>query len=109
MVEKLKSVKTKKAFAYWKACIFSGVYVRITLVEGHAVPMGFCRNPLKNRYIDFEIECVDCKKRKTKREPPKHVRTPTRKARISTARRRSIAKRKDLFNPDKWRRPRSKH
>ena len=96
MVEKLKSVRAKKAYAYWKRCIYSGVYVKITIVEGQPVAMGFCRYKLKNRFIDFEIECIDCKKRKTVREPPKHVRTPTRKARIATGRRRSIAKKKAL-------------
>ena len=97
MVEKLKSARAKKALAYWKGCIHSGLYVKITIVEGQPVTMGFCRYVLKNRFIDFEIECVDCKNRKTVREPPKHERTPTRKARISTGRRRSLAKRK-AFN-----------
>lgn len=96
MVEKLKSARAKKALAYWKGCIHSGLYVKITIVEGQPVAMDFCRYKLRNRFIDFEIECVDCKKRKTVREPPKHERTPLRKARISTGRRRSLAKRKAL-------------
>lgn len=95
----------RKAFYHWKACIHSGVYVKITIIEGRPVSMGFCRYKLKNRFIDFEIECAECKKWKKTRTPPKHERTPTRKARIGTARRRSIAKRKDLFSTDKGRRP----
>lgn len=96
MVEKLRSARAKKALAHWKACIHSGVYVRITVVEGHPVSMGFCRHKLKNSYIDFEIECEGCKKHRTVRKAPKHVRTPLKKARISTGRRRSLAKRKAL-------------
>ena len=96
MVEKLKSVRAKKALAYWKGCIHSGGYVKIRIVEGQPVAMGFCQYRLKNRFIDFEIECLDCKNRRTVRESPKHVRTPLRKARISTGRRRSLAKRKAL-------------
>lgn len=88
--------KSRKAFYHWRACIHSGLNVRITIVEGAPVSMGFCRHKLKNRFIDFEIECEDCKKWKMTRTPPKHVRTPTRKARIGTARRRSIARRKEV-------------
>jgi len=98
LVEKLKSVRAKKAYAHWKACIHSGVTVRITIIEGQPVSMGFCRHKLKNRYIDFEIECEYCKYHKTIRTPPKHVRTPTRKVRISTGRKRSLAKKKALYD-----------
>ena len=103
MTEKLKGEAAQKAYRIWKACIHSGVTVRITIIEGHPVSMGFCRHKLKNRYIDFEIECGDCKKFKMTRTPPKHERTALRKARIGTARRRSIANRNELFDTDKWR------
>ena len=102
MTEKLKGEAAQKAYFFWKACIHSGVMVRITIIEGHPVSMGFCRHPLKNRYIDFEIECSDCKNFRMTMTPPKHERTALRKARIGTARRRSIANRKDLFDTDKW-------
>ena len=92
----MSKTKNLKAFWHWKACIFSGSFIRIEHVEGVPVSMGYC-NRLK-RWVDFEIECPDCKKRRTERRPPKHERTPTRKARIGTARRRSIARRKERFN-----------
>ena len=104
MVEKLKGKAARNAFRHWKACIHSGITVRITIVEGHPVSMGFCRHKLKNRYIDFEIECPSCKKHKRIRTPPKHERTATRRARIGTARRRSIAKSKEHFERF-WKRP----
>ena len=104
MTEKLKSEAAQKAYRIWKACIYSGVTVRITIIEGQPVSMGFCRHKLKNRYIDFEIECADCKNHKMIRNPPKHERTALRKARIGTARRRSIVNRNELFDTDKWRR-----
>ena len=108
MTEKLSSVRAKSAFAYWKACIHSGVTVRITLIEGHPVSMGFCRHKLKNRYIDFEIECPSCGSHKMTRTPPKHERTAVRKIRIGTARRRSIAKSRDLFEMKQRRKPGTK-
>lgn len=86
---------SRKAFYHWKACIFSGGYVKIEIVEGVPVSMGYC-NQIK-RWVDFEVECPMCKKWKMTRTPPKHERTPTRKARISTARRRSIARKKEHF------------
>lgn len=91
----LKDKGKLEAFVFWKACIFSGFIVKIEFVEGVPVSMGYCRKV--KRWVDFEIECPICKKRKTVRAKPKHVRTPTRKARIGTTRRRSIAKSRDLF------------
>ena len=95
---------SRKAFYHWRACIHSGVKIRIVIAEGHPVSMGFCRHKLKNRYIDFEIECEGCKKHKKTRTPPKHVRTPIRKVRIGTARRRSMARRKEHFEFT-WKKP----
>ena len=60
---------------------------------------------------DIEIcpECGhNCTDYRMVRVPPKHERTATRKARIGTARRRSIANRKDLFDTDKWKVPGTK-
>ena len=108
MTEKLKGKAAQKAYRIWKSCIHSGVTVRITIIEGHPVSMGFCRHKLKNRYIDFEIECGDCKNHKMTRTPPKHERTALRKTRIGTARRRSISNRNELFDTDKWRSPGTK-
>ena len=105
---RLKGEAAQKAYFLWKACINSGVMVRITIIEGQPVSLGFCRHPLKNRYIDFEIECADCKNHKMTRTPPKHERTALRKARIGTARRRSIVNRKALFDTDKWKVPGTK-
>ena len=105
MTEKLKSKAAQKVYRIWKACIHSGVTVRITIIEGHPVSMGFCRHKLKNRYIDFEIECPNCGSHKMTRTPPKHERTAIRKIRIGTARRRSLAKSKDLYDNEKWRVP----
>jgi len=94
MVEKLKREAARRAFYHWKICIHSGLKVKIVTVEGDPVAMGYCRN--KERDIDFEVECPDCKKHRITRRPPQHERTPTRKARISTGRRRSLAKKKAL-------------
>jgi len=103
-INKLTGEVARKAYYHWRACIFSGGYVRIEVVEKVPVSMGYCN--LLKRWVDFEIECMICKKRRTERRPPKHERTPTRKARIGTARRRSIAKSKDLFE---MRQRRKKH
>jgi len=98
--------KNVKAFYKWKACIYSGGFVRIEVIEKTPVSMGYCNK--KKRWVDFEIECEICKSFKVTRDPPQHERTATRKARIGTARRRSIAKRNDLFDTEKWRRPGTK-
>lgn len=90
----------RKAFRQWKLCIFSGLTVKIVIVEGKSVSMGWCNKGKEawvGRWVDFELECPDCKKHKFTRSPPKHERTATRKARIGTARRRSIARRKKDF------------
>ena len=108
MMQNLRDKATLKAYRIWKACIYSGVTVRITIIEGYPVSMGFCRHKLKNRYIDFEIECPNCESHKMTRTPPKHERTALRKARIGTARRRSIVNRKALFDTDKWKVPGTK-
>ena len=102
-MEKLKGKAALKAYRIWKLCIHSGLNVKIEIVEGQSVAMGFCRD--KERDVDFELECVSCKAFSATRKAPKHERTPTRKARIGTARRRSIARKKELFDPEKWRRP----
>lgn len=103
-INKLTGEAARKAYYHWRACIFSGGYVKIVIVEKAPVSMGYCKK--LERWIDFELECTDCKKHKITRTPPKHERTPTRKARIGTARRRSIAKSKDLFE---MRQRRKKH
>ena len=106
MVEKLKGKAAQKAYRIWKLCIHSGINVKIEVVEDRPVAMGFCRK--KDRDVDFEYECVPCKKFSANRKAPKHERTALRKARIGTARRRSIANRNDLFDTDKWRSPGNK-
>ena len=95
MTEKLKGKAALKAYRHWKLCIHSGLTVKIEIIEGTPVSMGFCKK--KNRNIDFQIECEMCKSHKITRSPPQHERTATRKARIGTARRRSIARSRDLF------------
>jgi len=90
----------RKAFRHWKTCIYSGMTVKIEMIEGESVSMGWCNKGKKDwigKWVDFEIECSSCKKHKFSRTPPKHVRTATRIARISTARRRSISKSNDLI------------
>ena len=92
--------KKTKAFYHWKACIFSGMTVKIVIVEGKPVSMGWCNKGKEawiGKWVDFALECVDCKKHKITRTPPMHERTATRKARIGTARRRSISRSRDLF------------
>ena len=92
--------KKTKAFRHWRACIHSGMTVKIVIIEGKPVSMGWCYKGKKDwigRWVDFEIECTDCKKHKMNRTPPKHERTAVRKARIGTARRRSIARSNDLI------------
>ena len=106
MTEKLKSEAALKAYRIWKLCIHSGLNVKIEVVEYRPVAMGFCRT--KDRDVDFEYECLPCKKFRATRKAPKHERTALRKARIGTARRRSIANRKDLFDNDKWQTPGTK-
>jgi len=95
MTEKLKGEAAQKAYRFWKLCIHSGLNVLIIAVEDRPVAMGFCHKKFRN--VDFEIECADCKNYKMTRTPPKHERTAVRKIRIGTARRRSIAKSRDLF------------
>ena len=102
-VDGLSSKENKRnAFRHWRACIFSGRFVRIEVIEKVPVSMGYC-NQVK-RWINFEIECSTCKKHKMTRTPPKHERTATRKARIGTARRRSIARKKEHFETS-WKGP----
>ena len=96
----------RNAFRHWKICIFSGGIVKIEVIEKVPVSMGYC-NHLK-RWIDFEIECPSCKRHKITRTPPQHERTATRKERIGTARRRSIARKKDLYDTEKWKKPGTK-
>ena len=88
--------KNLKAFYHWKICIFSGGFVRIEHIEGAPVSMGYCKK--KELWVDFEIECPSCKRHKITRTPPQHERTATRKARIGTARRRSIRRRQEAFD-----------
>lgn len=112
-MESLSSKESKrKAFYRWKTCVFSGMTVKIVIVEGESVSMGWCNKGKKDWvgvWVDFEIECLSCKKHKFTRTPPKHERTSTRKARISTARRRSIARAKDHFEAYWKRRDPEKH
>ena len=95
MTEKLKGKAAQEAYRIWRTCIHSGLTVKIKVVEDRPVAMGFCRK--KNRDVDFEYECLPCKKFRVTRKAPKHERTAVRKIRIGTARRRSIAKSRDLF------------
>lgn len=93
--------KKNKAFYHWKLCIFSGMTVKIVVIEGESVSMGWCNKGKEEwigRWVDFEMECPSCKRHKITRTPPQHERTATRKARIGTARRRSVARRKERFN-----------
>jgi len=106
MTEKLKGEAAQKAYHMWKLCIYSGFTVKIEVVEDRPVAMGFCRK--KDRDVDFEYECVPCKKFRATRKAPKHERTALRKARIGTARRRSIVNRNELLDTDKWRSPGTK-
>ena len=107
MVESLKGEAAQKAFFFWKACIYSGRTVKLQNFEGDPVALGYCTK--KARDVDFEIECGhNCMDYRMVRVPPKHERTATRKARIGTARRRSIANRKELFDLDKWKVPGTK-
>ena len=103
---RLKGEAAQNAYYHWKACIYSGRNVFIIAVEDQPVAMGFCHKKLRN--VDFEIECGTCKDHKMTRTPPKHERTATRKTRIGTARRRSIANRNELFDRDKWKVPGTK-
>jgi len=103
---RLKGEAAQKAFFFWKACIYSGRNVKLQNFEGDPVALGYCAK--KARDVDFEIECGTCKDHKMTRTPPKHERTATRKARIGTARRRSIARRNELFDRDKWKVPGTK-
>jgi hypothetical protein len=89
-------IRNLKPFNHWRACIFSGLTVEITKIEGVPVSLGWCNK--KMRKVDFGLECPPCKEHKLTRDKPKHVRNPTRRARIGTARRRSVAKRKEVFN-----------
>lgn len=87
----------KRAFNHWRRCGRSGDFVKMHVApyeDGSKKQIrqkGFCS--LKNEDVDMGL-CVLCEDHAPRR-PPKHKRTPTRRARTSKAMQRSAARKKD--------------
>jgi len=73
-------------FYLWKECIHSGPTVKLKMIEGKPVQIGYCLK--KGRDVDLEYECRDCEDHRTQRLGPQHEKTAIQKARIAQGRKR---------------------